>query len=233
MLLPILIALGVIVILAKTSHANIQGVPVSSPTVRQWRTQLIAIGFDIPIDAAEAWLAEESGGNICAIGETPPPGASQPQEYGLAQLNAKDPDNIAIASPEALRGNGLCGSGPSRAEWEKQLRPMTEAEKYTQAAAAIQLMRHCASKARAYLGSDSGWGTPDFWRLAKCYHASSAVANLFPAIVKQMNRKPTWLEFEDIASRIALSHGFSQHFLDRVWLNSNAVGNALLGKGVA
>jgi hypothetical protein len=226
--IPILLAFGLIMLLARSSHADIPGANVNTPSVKAWRTKFLELGPDVPIDAAEAWIAEESEGNPCAIGEEPPAGATQPQEYGIAQLNAKDPTNLAIASPEKLRGNGLCGIGPG--QWQKQLRPMTEGEKYAHASAAIQLMRHCASKAREYLGSDSGWGVPDFWRLAKCYHASSAVANLFPAIRKQMGRAPSWSEFQDVAQRVSLAHGYSQKFLDRVFLNSNKVGNALIGK---
>lgn len=230
MLLPVLIALGLIVLLARSSHVDHPGVSVNTPTVQSWRQKFIELGPDVPLDVAFEWIAEESGGRPCDIGEEPPPGATQPQEYGIAQLNAKDPTNLAIATPESLRGNGLCGIGPGN--WRKQLRDTTEGEKYAHAGAAIGLMRHCRDKALELLGGDhSKIDTLNLWRFAKCYHASSAVCGLLPAIRKQMGRNPGWDEFQDIASRISLAHGYTQHFLDRVWLNANRVGNALIQRG--
>jgi hypothetical protein len=59
--------------------------PMSNvPSLESWRELFVIFGPDMPIEVEMAWAGEESGGNVCAIGELPPPGASQPQEYGIA-----------------------------------------------------------------------------------------------------------------------------------------------------
>ena len=236
---------------------------VPPPTLASWALYFKIYGPDVPLPIAMAWTKEESGGIPCAIGNLPPPGATQPQEYGLAQLNAQDPSNLKIASAQALRP--MCGFGTTpeqwkaamhpttpaaralKAEamktWQTMLRPMTEGERIEHAVAAIELMRHCAAMATKYLGGDrlvnqaggGVWSAPDFWRLAKCYHFSSAVCNEFPQVQASLGRLPTWIEFKEGANDISLAyvndrgvHPFSQAWLDNGWRNVDVVGDAML-----
>lgn len=227
------------------------------PTLESWMPYFLLYGPDVPSAVQRAWTKEETGGNPCGIGNLPPAGATQPQEYGLAQLNVEDASNVKIATPAALRQ--MCGTGPTwkpgmtKAEkteaihaWQAVTRPLTEAETIEHAVAAIALMRHCAQMATKYLGGDrivnqgggGTWNGPDFWRLAKCYHGSSAVCNVFPIVENKLGRLPTWLEFKDMANDISLAHTeirdgkpyhpYGQAFLDSVWKNAETVGDALL-----
>ena len=204
-----------------------------TPTLESWRPYFVALGPDLPIEAEMKWTEIESNGNPCGVGTAPTGGATEPQEYGLAQLNAKDPANLAIATPQSLR-DGLCGVG--QGAWQVCMRPLAEADYLKHATAALGLMRLCANKANAYLGRPAGtmstawptgWRSPDFWRLAKTYHASSAVANLFPQIEKSLGRQPSWAEFRSHANAIALANHFSQKYLDRVWNNAEKLGAAV------
>lgn len=189
-----------------------------SPTLESWRNAFTVFGVDIPIGVSMSWTATESGGNPCSVGETPQPGAAEPQEYGLAQLNAKDPTNLAIATSQSLRG--MCGIGPSRAQWEALTRPLTEAEKIQHVNAAVGLMRHCRDQAIHTLGTSNAWGLVDTWRLAKCFHAAPAVAKLYTNVAKQLGRQPTWDEFKDGALKIALANGYSKAYVEgKVYAN--------------
>lgn len=216
---------------AQKGHPTMPG--TNTPTLESWRPYFVMLGPDMPIEAEMKWTAIESAGNPCGIGSTPAPGATQPQEYGLGQLNAKDPSNLAIATPQSLR-DGLCGVGPGL--WQVCLRPLTDADYVKHATALLGIMRHCADMANGYLGRPAGtmstawptgWRAPDFWRLAKTYHASSAVANLFPGIQKSLGRQPSWSEFKAHANTIALANGFTQPYMDRVWHNAEQLGAAI------
>lgn len=209
---------------------------VYAPTVESWRNSFLALGPDIPIAASIAWISEESGGRPCDIGGTPGPGATEPQEYGIAQLNAQDPSNVAIATPQELRGNGLCGVGPSRAEWTAQLRPLTDVEQIHHASTALDLMRRCRTEIAPYV---SGWGWdergPDFWQMVKLWHASPALVKVAHAIAQQLGRTPhNFAEYQSHADAIGLANnlgaghtGGSRGYLDSVWLNVHRIGAAL------
>lgn len=209
------------------------------PTLASWRPYLVMFGPDLPLPAAEAWEGEESGGNPCAIGGTPPAGAAQPQEYGLSQLNAEDPSNLAIATPQALRT--MCGTGPSRAEWERVTRPLTEAERIQHAAAMVAHIRQCRAQARHYVSTwpqvagTHGELTPDFWRYVKLWHASPALLKVAPQIASKLGRPPTtFAEFQNYADAIGVANhigaghqGGTRGYLDAVWLNVARVGQAM------
>lgn len=242
---------------------------VPPPSLASWEMYFKFYGPDVPLPVAMAWTKEESGGIPCAIGDLPPPGATQPREYGLAQLNVGDPSNVKIGTAQALRP--MCAFGTTQEEWkaathpttpaaralmaqarkrwESLTRPMTEGEKIEHVVAAIELMRHCAKIATKYLGGDQlvnqggggVWNAADFWRLAKCYHFSSAVCNEFPQVQAALGRLPTWLEFKDGANDISLAytrvgsngkeyHPYSQSWLDGGWRNVDVVGDAMLSK---
>ena len=205
-----------------------------TPTLESWRTYFLMFGPDVPIAISMKWTEIESGGNHCGVGD-PNGSRNPPKEYGLAQLNADDPSNHAIATQEELRGS--CGIGPGH--WQNVVRPITEAERIKNATAALGLMRHCSAIATKFLGGDQVanqggggvWSAPDYWRLAKCYHASSAVANLFPIVAKALGRTPSWLEFKEHANTLALAHGFGQPWLDRIWRNADKLASALVQPG--
>ena len=207
------------------------------PTMQSWKLLFDAIGPDIPGPVKMAWIAEESGGNPCAIGETPSPGAAHPQEYGIAQLNYEDPSNLAIARPEAVRA--MCGSGPGM--WAVMLRDMTDAEQLAEAGYALDLMRHCRDVIRPFV---AGWGWSelggDFWSMVKLWHASPALVKVAPAIAQQLGRAPAnFAEYQNHADAIGLANnlgaghkGGSRGYLDGVWLNVARVGRSLTAPSV-
>jgi hypothetical protein len=216
-----------------------------TPTLESWRTYYQIYGNDIPTAAAMAWTSEESGGNVCAIGSVPQPGQTMPQEYGLSQLNAQDPSNLKIATPQVLRA--MCRNrGTTRADWQTVERPLTEAERIEHAVASIDHMRQCREHARALVGAWPGMSgvlgemSPDFWRYCKLYHASPALYHAAPEMIAKLGRPPaTFAEFQTyadaygVAQQIGKYHqpGGTRGYLDEVWLNVARVGAALENAG--
>jgi hypothetical protein len=198
---------------------------VLSHSAREWEPLLAQLGPDVPLAASLAWIDQESAGNVCAIGNKPASGQKYPQEYGLSQLDANDPTNVAIMSQSNARAS-CQNSGASHGDWEVQLRPLTDAERAMHAKAALDHMRAVRDHA---LAQTVGWGWdangPETWKMAKLYHAGPAYVRLAPVAAKALGRPPhDFAEFQAHANEAGLKAGLTQAQLSRVW--DNVVGFA-------
>jgi len=193
--------------------------PVSHST-REWTPLLQELGTDVPIAAARAWLDQESGGNVCAVGNKPPPGVKYPQEYGLSQLDVNNPANVAILSQADARAS-CQNAGSLRSDWEVQLRPLSEVERRMHAASAIAHLRSARDHAHTRIAS-WGWDPDgvDAWKMAKLYHAGPAYVALAPGVEKALGRPPhDFAEFQTSANALGLRAGYRQDSLNRAWTN--------------
>jgi hypothetical protein len=194
--------------------------PVLSHSAREWIPLFKELGPDVPLAAALAWTDQESGGNVCSIGNKPPSGAKYPAEYGLSQLDVSNPENAAIMSQASARA-ACQNSGATRAAWEVQLRPLTDAERGMHAKAALDHMRSAHAHAQARI---AGWGwNPngiDAWNMSKLYHAGPAYVNLAASVARELGHAPRdFAEFQTRANAIGLRSGFTQGHLDQAWNN--------------
>lgn len=223
-------AIGTVLLLARRVSAASRGSPreegasassrILSHSARQWEALLRELGPDVPIAPALAWIDQESGGNVCAIGNKPPVGAKYPTEYGLSQLDAHNPENVAIMSQEAARAS-CQNAGTTRADWEVQLRPLTDDERVAYARAALDHMRSARDHAQEKI-STWGWDPRglDAWKMNKLYHAGPAYVNLAPAAARKLGRPPRdFTEFKEAANPLGRAQGHSQASLDRAWNN--------------
>jgi hypothetical protein len=193
---------------------------VLSHSARKWAPLLAQLGPDVPLAASQAWIDQESSGNVCAIGNKPALGQKYPQEYGLSQLDVNDPTNVAIMSQSNAR-SPCQNSGASRGDWEVQLRPLTDAERAMHAKAALDHMR--AARAHAH-EQTVGWGWDingtETWKLAKLYHAGPAYVRLARVVAKALGRPPhDFVEFQVHANGAGLQAGLTQMQLTRAWDN--------------
>lgn len=191
-----------------------------SHSAREWSSLLAAMGPDIPLPMKLAWIDQESGGNVCAIGNKPPPGISYPAEYGLSQLDVHNPENVAIMSQADARAS-CQNAGATRGEWEVQLRPLTDVERVMHAKAALDHMRSAHAHALTRI---TGWGwNPngiDAWKMSKLYHAGPAYVNLATPVAKALGHPPRdFAEFQTLAHTAGLRAGYTQDHLTTAWNN--------------
>jgi hypothetical protein len=212
---------GILLLRPRTASAAARsGSAVRSHLAREWAPLLGELGSDIPLAVALAWIDQESGGNVCAIGNKPPPGAKYPAEYGLSQLDSSDPENVAIMGRSDARAP-CQNSGATRADWEVQLRPLTDTERTMHARGALDHMRSARAHARA---STAGWGWDpngvNTWKMAKLYHAGPAYVHLASIVAKGLGRAARdFAEYQALANIAGTHAGLTQKQLNRAWDN--------------
>ena len=205
----------------KGSRLEVPATAILSHSAREWSSLLAAMGPDIPLPMALAWIDQESAGNVCAIGNKPPPGVKYPAEYGLSQLDVNNPENVGFMSQADARAS-CQNAGATRGDWEVQLRPLTDVERVMHAKAALEHMRSAHTHAQAQI---AGWGwNPngiDAWRMAKLWHAGPGYVKLAAPVAKEFGRPPRdFAEFQAHANAVGLRAGYSQDHLNMAWNNS-------------
>jgi len=222
-----LVGVGVLIFRARGASAS--GSPrewAPSPTgpvphsIQEWIPLFRELGPDVPIPAAVAWLEGESGGNVCSVGNVPPPGVKYPAEYGLTQLDVNNPENVGFLSQADARA-ACQNSGSTRADWQRQLRPLSDAERRMHVKAAVDHMRSAHAHALDRIGP-WGWDPNgiDAWTMAKLWHAGPAYVNLAGPTAAAMGRPPkNFAEFREKANAVGLQHGYTQYNLTVAWNN--------------
>lgn len=228
-----ILGIGYLVLRARSSAASTgspreraNAAPSSTPpsvslrhSTTEWSPLYHELGPEVAA-AALAWTDQESGGNVCAIGNKPPPGTPYPAEYGLSQLDVHNPANVALMSQ--ADGRASCQNhGLTRADWEVQLRPLTEAERRMHATAAIEHVRSARAHAQTFIKS-WGWDPDgvDAWKMAKLYHAGPAYVALAADVQKDLGRPPhDFAEFQSHANTAGLRKGYRQDSLNIAWTN--------------
>lgn len=174
-----------------TSEINIK-----SPGLASWEPVIKVITAEekIPWQFAMAWIAVESSGNACAIGNKDAKGPDgNPREMGIAQLY--NPDDLKRFGVTGKELRAYCVPGT-----QKLSRPLTPEEIGRQVRLAIELMKHSARQSAHYL-TDAGihWSTTgkDYWRAVKLWHALPVIPKYgFVSVSRKLGHPPaTWTEF--------------------------------------
>lgn len=174
----------------------------SSPQVAQWDPIVIAkaILAGVPFPFARAYLAAESGGNPCAVGEltaTGPDGS--PKEIGLFQVYNPDDFKALGVKPSELVAYCV-RPAPGQKNPQKLARPMTAAEMERHVDVGIANILRQKSFADHYLAAAGyTWhpDTPDYWSAVKLVHALPVEENPgFSQVAHHLGRAPiSWREF--------------------------------------
>lgn len=175
----------------------------------------------IPLPFALKWVAMESAGNPCAVGNPAAHGPDgMPKEIGIAQL--WNPDDLARLGTTGVELRAYCVPGDQHESTYKGkrirgfsqaiARPLSPAEMKRQADLAVGLIARSATTATrdlASVGAGSEWSPSgrDFWALVKLQHAFPVLSRAgMPAVTKKLGRPPrSWREFRDTLSAVKLN----------------------------
>lgn len=195
--------------ISKASKGTRNVIDTNAASVKHWapyvRPAAQANGIDPGV--AMAWLAVESGGNICAVGERTargPDGA--PKEVGLFQLY--NPDDFKALKAKATDLRAYCVKPlPGQPDPMRISRNPTSEEIAHHIALGIGLIHKCMSTAAHYLGAAGiTWRStdPDFWRAVKLVHALPViVSHGFEQVTQHLGHPPaTWNEFRSTYAQL-------------------------------
>lgn len=175
----------------------------------------------IPLSFALKWVAMESAGNPCAVGNPAAHGPDRmPKEIGIAQL--WNPDDLARLGVTGAELRAYCVPGDQHESTYKKkkirgfsqalARPLSPAEMRRQADLTVGLIaRSAASATRDLVSIDAGpeWSPSgrDFWALVKLQHAFPVLSRAgLPAVTKKLGRPPrSWREFRDAISVVTFA----------------------------
>jgi hypothetical protein len=184
-----------------------------------WAALLAPLVLDgtpkIQLPYAVKWLAMESGGNPCSVGDPRQHGPDgQPREIGIAQLY--NPDDLTGTGVSAAELRAYCVPGDQhetvyrgkkvRGFSQKLSRPLSVGEMQTQARLTVRKIRTAAAAAGKDLlaigaGALPAWSPNrrDFWRLVKLQHGLPGLSRSgLPAVTAKLGRPPRdWQEFKN------------------------------------
>lgn len=191
--------------------------PVAPPRTQDWSTALApgCLRAGIQLTYALRWVAEESGGNPCAVGNPEERGPDgYPKEMGIAQLY--NPDDLTVVDPPLssyeLRAYCMPGDWHTsmyrhrvvRGFSQDLLRQLTAQEIQRQADGQVGLIARCERTARADLvaigaAGEPGWSRDrrSYWALVKLQHGDPVLSRQgLPAVRRKLGRPPRdWAEF--------------------------------------
>lgn len=189
----------------------IHNIDIASPDVQRWLPDLqgaaVVIAPMMRVDRvqlvqyASAWMAIESGGNVCAVGNkyaTVPPG-NAPREIGLAQIY--NPDDFKALGIDPLELVSYCvRPAPGQKNPQQLAHPMTAAQKARHITVTLLFIKLKKATADHYMAaSNLRWpvGGIDHWRMVKAVHALPVLVSVGIAqVTRKLGRAPTsWIEY--------------------------------------
>lgn len=189
----------------------------SDPAIVRWQPAVTAQATlaGIPWRFAMAWLAVESGGNPCAVGEPTAVGPDgYPREVGLFQIY--NPDDFKAIGGSAAELCSYCVRPSSGVKAHRDddggyrdgtltnpqhaIAPLTAAQVQRHVDLGMRLINQKRRYAERYLNASKvPWSpdSPDFWAAVKAPHAYPVILNTgIPLVTKHLGRPPqSWHEF--------------------------------------
>ncbi len=198
------------------------GTGVAPPSMVVWGQALApqCQRAQIPLPYALQWLAIESGGNPCTVGDPRAHGPDgNPREVGVAQFY--NPDDLIRLRVTGTQLRAYCVPGDQhtvvyrgravRGFSQALSRPLTPAEVAQQAEMTVDLIQRCRTTATADLTAVHAGPTwspdrRDFWALVKLQHGLPGISRAgLPAVTRKLGRPPKdWKEFADTLSSVTL-----------------------------
>lgn len=199
-------------------HPHWPNINLRDPAVQQWVAPIygaavvwgprIHVDINQLSDFATAWLAIESGGNICAVGNkyaTVPPGGA-PREIGLWQIY--NPDDFKKLGLDPTELVAYCvRPAPGQKNPQQTSRQVTPAEKARHVDIGMQFIADKYAYAAHYLGASGvRWPTvsQDTWRMVKAVHGLPVLVNTGLAqVTHKLGRAPSsWAEYRSVYETI-------------------------------
>lgn len=155
--------------------------------VEVWRALVDEIKFDDqPTDALLAWIAEESGGNPCAVGIVE---HGRNVEAGIGQQYFESPTGD-VGGVTAAELRAPCGVDPHNS---RALRELTDEEKIDQVSALVTDAAQSVTRAQAQLLRWTlVWTQPEQWCLAKLQHGLPAIPALLLGPARAAGQAGSW-----------------------------------------
>lgn len=156
-----------------------------APSVEKWRDTFAgpAMSAGLPIDFVLAWIAHESGGNVCSVGIAG-------VEAGLFQTYHPDDDRFGPSTFASLR---------SACAGTKQFRSLDSDEVAMHIRNGIEYLENRRNRTRVALDAiDADWpeGSSDFWKLVKLHHVLPALFAFLPGYKRAHGVAPSgWSQF--------------------------------------
>ncbi len=206
----LLFILGLAANKASASNVSPINLNLKDATITQWEpfVKIAAVVAQVPWQFANAWLAIESGGNACAVGNktTVVPPANFPREIGLWQIYNPDDFKALGVNPSELCAYCVRPL-PGQPNPQKLLRQMTSAEIGRVMGVGMKLINLKRKDAEHYMTlAGVKWPdtSPDFWRMVKLPHALPSILNTgLGQVVKKLGRPPNnWAEFRSVYGTI-------------------------------
>jgi hypothetical protein len=210
------------------------------PGLAAWGVVLAApcLRAQIQLPYALQWVAMESGGNPCAVGDPrahAPDGG--PLEVGIAQFY--DPDDLAALGIASSEIRACCVPGDQhettykgrrvRGFSQRMARPITPEEMVRQADKTVEFIHGYADRAATILASISAgpaWSRDRraFWALVKLRHGlPGLVKSGLPAVTKRLGRPPVgWAEFRATVTSVPLDRETEKYRAEWPAILSNA-----------
>jgi len=182
-------------------------------TTNSWADMLAAAAPDLPTARLLAWIAEESGGNPCALGTR--------YEVGIFQIDMQD-GPVAGGSVDTLHGN--FAAGPTS---QVRARSLTADEEALQVSTGVTYVRSCLARAQQAAPT---WEGADLWSLTKMCHALPAIVSQLLPQAAAAGHASSWADFKGYAlgcQRSQLPTVLQRYApLDRFFANAGRVGGA-------
>jgi hypothetical protein len=150
------------------------------------------------------WIAEESGGNPCAIGEKVNGPDGYPQETGIGQLYTEYQSVLKFNNSEI---RSYCVPGFS----QQVSRALTAEEMTRQVQLLMDLIKYCKSNSDHYLSvSGANWSPTlqDYWKMVKLWHALPGLVKALPMVASKLGRPPNgWAEYKSVMLKSGPNYG--------------------------
>ncbi len=201
--------------------SKVYNIDESDPSITRWLPVVSAeaVAAGVPVDFAMAYLAIESGGNPCEVGERSAVGPDgEPREVGLFQIY--NPDDFEALKAKASELRTYCVKpAPGTPNPQRLSRKMTSDEMIRHVKLGIDNIKRQQRTADRFLTSNHVmWNPsgPDYWSFVKLVHGLPSIVNPgMSQVVVRLGRPPlSWKEFRATYEQVNPRAKFDQKKFD-------------------